>query len=113
MRDSQSLFESITKLDGLETVPIVLLFNKFDLLGQRMIDHPIVDYYPDYSGDPAPSNASRFFAAKFLELDRRPHGSLRIRMTSAVDYDDFKSVVDELGLSLFEHGLTIIPEKDE
>ena len=108
MQDAQSLFESITKLDGLQTVPIILIFNKFDLLEQKMVDHPIVDYYPGYSGDPV-----RFFAAKFLELDRRPHGSLRIRTTSAVDYDDLKSIIDELGLGLFQHGLTVIPEKEE
>lgn len=60
------------------TNPIVLLFNKFDLLEQRVKENPIEDYYPEYPEDSDPWAACRFFAAKFSELDRRPHGSLRV-----------------------------------
>ena len=73
MQGSLMLFESVTKLDGFSTVPILLLFNKFDLLEQRMWKDPIVDYYPEYSGDSDPLTACRFFAAKYSELDCRPH----------------------------------------
>lgn len=113
MQESRKLFEFITKIDGFRTVPIVLLFNKVDLLAQRMVENPIVNHYPEYPGDSDPMFASSFFATKFLELDRRPHGSLRIRVTSAVEHEDFKSMIDELGLNLFQHGLTVIPEAPE
>ena len=107
------LFESVTKLDGFKTVPIILLFNKFDLLEQRMGKNPIVDHYPEYSDNSDPMAACRFFAAKYSELDRRPHGSLRILVTSAVEPEIFKSTIDELWPDLFHNGLTVIPEAPE
>ena len=113
MQESQMLFEYITKLDGFKTIPIILVFNKLDLLKQRMTENPIANYYPEYSGDPDPMKGYRFFAAKFTEFDRRPEGSLRILVTSAVDYDDFKPTVDELWLDLFQDDLTLIPEASE
>ena len=104
------LFEYITKLDAFKNVPIVLVFNKLDLLKQRMMENPIVNYYPEYSGDSDPMTGYQFFAAKFAELDSRPKGSLRILVTSAVDYDDFKPTVDELWLDLFQDDLKISSE---
>ena len=113
MLESFLLFESITKVDGFRTTPIVLLMNKFDLLEQRMRENPIVDHYPEYSGDPNPMTACRFLAARYSELDRRPHRSLRIQVTSAVQHDDFKSSIDELWPDLFRNGLADIPESPE
>ena len=107
------LFESLTKLDGFRTVPIILLFNKVDLLKERMRKDPIVNHYPEYSEDSDPSTACRFFAAKYSELDRRPYGSLKTVVTSAVEQETFKSTVDEIWPDLFGHGLTVIPEASE
>lgn len=107
------LFESVTKLDGFRTVPIILVLNKFDLLKQRMREDPIVDRFQEYSGDPDPLTACHFFAAKFIEVDCRPYGSLKILVTSAVEPETFKSTVDELWPDLFTHGLPTIPEASE
>ena len=107
------LFEHITKLHSFKTVPIVLIFNKLDLLKQRMVENPIANYYPEYSGDPDPKQGYQFFAAKFSELHRRPNGSLRVLVTSAVDYDDFKPTVDELWPDLFQDELTVVSGASE
>lgn len=113
MLESLALFESIIKLEGFGTVPIILMLNKFDLLEHRMRNNPIVDYYPEYSGDSNPLHACRFIATKFSQLDHRPHGSLRMMVTSVVEDDDFKSTIDELWPDLFRQGLEIIPAAPE
>lgn len=110
MHESLSLFGSVTERDGFRAVPIILLLNKFDLLEQRMGEKPIVNHYPEYSDDSDPLAACRFFAAKFSEVDRRPHGSLRILVTSAVEPDTFRPTIDELLPDLFHNKLTDIPE---
>ena len=97
------LFESITKIQRYEDVPIVLLLNKLDLLEERMLKTPIAEYYADYSGDPKPLTACRFFADKLSELDRRLHGSLRILAISAVNPNRFVSTIEELWSDLFQH----------
>lgn len=97
MLESLTLFKSITKLDCFRDVPIVLLFNKVDLLEQQMRENPIVDHYPEYSGNSDPLAAYHFFAAKFSELDCRPQGNLRILETSAVELDTFGSTIGKFG----------------
>lgn len=39
--------ESIIKLDGFRSVPIILLHNKFDLLEQRMRKIAIMNWFPE------------------------------------------------------------------
>ena len=118
MQESLMLFKSITRLYEFRTVPILLLLNKLDLLGQRMRNNPIADYFPEYSGDSDPLAACRFFAAKFLELDNRPQGDLKVVVASAVDKYDFNCTIDELIPELFEGEMAVIPhavssEEDE
>ena len=113
MQESLTLFQSITELDDFRTVSIVLLFNKFDLLEQQMRENPIVDHYPEYSGDSDPLAAYRFFAVMFSELDCRSQGNLRTLVTSAVELDNSKSTIDKLRPFLFSQVLTWIPEAAE
>lgn len=110
MVESLMLFDTITKLDGFKTVPIVLLLNKYDLLEHYMRRHPILRHYPESPENSDPLTACRFFATKFSALDRRSHGSLTILATSAVEYDDFRSTMDKVWPVLFPYGLTVIPE---
>ena len=102
MLDSLDLFERMIQLDGFKCSPIVVLLNKLDLLAQRMESDPIADYFPEYSGDSHPLAACRFFAAKFLELDSRQKGNLRIVIASAVDPYDLNCTIGELMPELFE-----------
>ena len=110
------LFESISKYSGLRTVPLILLFNEFDLLRPRMRDYPVVDNYPDYSGSSNPSFACRYFAGKFVELDRNePPERPKIYVTNEVvqDDEDLESTVDDLCPNLFPRRLTTVPELPE
>ena len=70
-----------------------------------MLDTPIENHYPEYPGDSDPMQGYHFFAGKFSDLDRRPNRNLRMIVTSAVDYDDFKPTVDELWVDLFPDDL--------
>ena len=107
------LFEYMSQIGDLRSVPIILLFNNYDPLEERMKDHPIVNYFPEYSGDLDPSIACRFFAGKFAEHDRT--GRLTILLTNGVEQDeeDFQSMIDELCPDLFSNALTAIPEVPE
>lgn len=107
------LFESISKSSDHRTAPIILLFNNFDPLEQRMKDYPVVNYYPDYRGSLDEAFACRFFAGKFADHDRA--GRLTILLTNGVEQDDedLQSMIDELCPDLFSKALTAIAEAPE
>ena len=94
MTESLDIFAWLTKLEYLESTPIVVLLNKFDLLEEKMKVEPICDYFPSYCGSLDPSLACSYFARRFLRLDERPNASLRIYRVSAVDRDSFKATMD-------------------
>ena len=112
MLDSLDLFERMIQLDGFKFSPIVVLLNKLDLLAQRMESDPIADYFPEYSGDSHPLAACRFFAAKFLELDSRLAGNLRIVIASAVDPYDLNCTIGELIPELFAEKFVVFPDEE-
>ena len=113
MQEYLTIFESVSKSSDLRTVPIILLFNNYDLLRQRMKDSPVVDYYPDYLGSSNPSIASRYFAGKFADLDRAQR--LTIYVTNKVEQTDknLQSTVDDLCPDLFPRGLATVAELPE
>ena len=107
------LFESVCKPSGLRTVPIILLFNNYDLLRGRMKDYAVVDYYPDYSGSSNPSIACRYFAGKFVEFVRAQRLTIYVTNKEEQDDEDLLSTVDELCPDLFPKGLTTVLELPE
>lgn len=113
MHESLTLFRSVSSLGGLRAVPMIILFNNYDLLKQRLERHPITDYFPAHSGDSNPSIACRFFAGLFAEHDRA--GRLTILVTNKVEQieKDFYSMIDELCPDLFPEVLTTIAEVPE
>ena len=75
-----------------------------------MKDHPIVDYYPDYSGALSPSIACRFFSGKFVELDRAERLIIFVTNGTEQDDKDLRSMTEELYTKLFPKVLTFVSE---
>ncbi len=96
MKESLLLFEQITKLEEVQAVPILLFLNKVDLFKQKMIQTPICDTFPEYSGSLGCVTACNFFAEEFVKCDERPMGILRICITSAVDPKMFEDTVESI-----------------
>ena len=92
---------------------MILLFNDYDLLRQRMKDLPVVDSYPDYPGSSNPSIACRYFAGKFVEFVRAQRLTIYVTNKVQQDDEDLQSTVDELCPDLFPKGLTTVPELPE
>ena len=112
MLESMRLFKDITKIDEFRTVPILLLLNKLDSLAQRMRTDPIENRFPEYLGSSDPLAACHFFASKFLDLDRRPKGNLRVVIASAVDPHDLNCTIGELMPEVFKEEPAAIPNEE-
>ena len=94
MKESLIIFEQITKLEEVKAVPILLFLTKVDLFKKQMIQSPICDTFPEYSGSLGCVTACNFFADEFAKRDERQMGTLRICVTCAVDHTVFESTVE-------------------
>ena len=96
MKESLIIFEQIIKLEEANAVPILLLLNKVDLFKKKMIQKPICDTFPEYSGSLGCVTACNFFADEFAKRDERRMGTLRICVTSAVEPTMFEGTVESV-----------------
>ena len=112
MEQQIRFFASLTGLKKVEDVPIIILLNMTDILGQLITIRPISDYFEEYTGGANCFQACRFFANKFAISDQRVLGDLRIYGTCAVEENSFQGTLESLqnrsgrvkaaGLSTFE-----------
>lgn len=97
MKQPLALFEYLTQLSCFRNVTIIVLLNKFDILEQRIINNPISDHFPEYTGSSDCFGACRFFADEFAKIDHRSARSGLLRYpTSAVDPESFKSIAQNI-----------------
>lgn len=96
MQESLTLFTQITKLEAVKATPILLFLNKVDLFKQKMLQTPICDTFPEYSGSLGCVTACNFFADEFAKRDERHMGALKICVTCAVDPNGFESSVESI-----------------
>ena len=96
MKESLILFEQITRLEEIKAVPILLFLNKVDLFKEKLIQTPICDTFPEYSGSLGCVTACNFFAEEFAKRDERHMGALRICVTCAVDPKIFQGTVESI-----------------
>ena len=96
MEESLIIFEQITKLEEANAVPILLLLTKVDLFKKKMIQTPISDTFPEYSGSLGCVTACNFFANEFAKRDERHMGILRVCVTCAVEPTMFEGTMESI-----------------
>lgn len=96
MQQQIRFFASLTGLEEVRDVPIILLLNMTDVLEQLITIRPISDYFEDYTGGANCFQACQFFANKFAKSDRRVVGNLRIYGTCAVEESSFQGTLKGL-----------------
>ena len=74
IQDDLALFEKICSSKWLATTPILLLLNNADVLKSKLVEYPLGDHYPDYTGSSTDLEAAKsFFRQRFLGLNQK-HG---------------------------------------
>lgn len=86
MREALLLFESIMSLTWFKTSSIILFLNKTDLFKDKLLEKPVHDYFPDYTGAVNDFNAAAaYFANKFKGLNRTEDREIYVHYTNATD----------------------------
>ncbi|KAL8994722.1 MAG: hypothetical protein Q9169_005386 [Polycauliona sp. 2 TL-2023] len=86
MQEALLLFESIMSLTWFKKSSIILFLNKIDLFKEKLVDKPVKDYFPDYTGlDDDYNAASQYFANRFRSLNRTEDREIYVHFTNATD----------------------------
>lgn len=67
MEESIDVWKDIAKGEALADLPIILFFNKIDLLPQKLKSSPLKKVFKDYKGGSTPENAQRYIMEKYLK----------------------------------------------
>lgn len=102
MVDATNAFQDVVNASD---APIILLFTKYDLLGDCLEVQPFTDYFPDYSNRTDAhdyDNIALYLASHFLKLDQRNHGGTFVRFVNAADPDDFRAIFEEVNSEILQ-----------
>lgn len=94
MQEALNLFDSILGSSRLEKSAVTLLLTKVDLFENKLGEHPIGDYFPDYMGRSDDSAAGmEFFVKRFLSLNTREDREIEVFCTDVSDTKRFKPIL--------------------
>jgi len=106
MQEALMLFESILSLPWFRKSSIILFLNKMDLFKEKIVDSPIHDYFPDYSGDDADVQAGQeYFARKFKGLNRSQDREIYVHYTNATDTNLLKITMQSVQDTIIQNNL--------
>ena len=95
MKDAMRAFSEIS---ALVSVPIVLMFNKFDILKKCLGIYSFRHYFPDYTGSEVATEICKYLAVQFRRLDLRPDGILQVAVVNAANPDGFQNFLMSTGI---------------
>ncbi|CAF0826247.1 unnamed protein product [Adineta steineri] len=72
MEESIALFRTIVTNRGYRNFPVILILNKKDLLGEKIMYSHLVDYFPEFDGPKRDGQAAREFILK-MYVDLNPN----------------------------------------
>ena len=77
-----------------------------DLFQEKLVDKPIRDYFPDYSGaDEDVEAAKAYFAKKFRGLNRTPDREIYVHYTNATDTNLLKITMKSVQDTIIQNNL--------
>lgn len=109
MQEALLLFESIMSLTWFKKSSIILFLNKIDLFKEKLVEKPIKDYFPDYSGiDDDYHAGSEYFANKFRALNKTADREIYVHFTNATDTNLLKITMQSVQDTIIQTNLSIL-----
>ncbi len=95
--DSLNVFESFCDQERFHNCPLILLFNKMDLLAEKVQTSDIRKHFPEFQGDPHKlEDVQEFLVQSFQKRKGNNSRQLFYHMTTAVDTENFQKVFESV-----------------
>ncbi|KAI9140114.1 heterotrimeric G protein alpha subunit B [Paraphysoderma sedebokerense] len=108
IHDALCVFEDISNNKLLEKKSIIIFLNKIDILKVKISKSPIEKYFPDFTGPPDFSTACKFFAKKFMAVNRVKDRKLYVHYTWATDTNQIKVVLATVNKIIIQTNLAAV-----
>ena len=93
--ESVNIFDTIVNNKCFKKVAIIVFFNKFDLLKEKVKRSNIKEYFRDFEGDPRNvDNVQTFLVSMYNEVRRKPMQDFYYHFTTATDTKNIKVVFE-------------------
>ncbi len=95
--DSLNDFERFCDQERFHNCPLILLFNKMDLLAEKVQTSEIRKHFPEFQGDPHKlEDVQEFLVQSFQKRKGNNSRQLFYHMTTAVDTENFQKVFESV-----------------
>jgi guanine nucleotide-binding protein G(i) subunit alpha len=71
MGESLQLFEALLDSKWFLTTTIAIFFTKYDLLKKKLVNSPLENFFPDYTGGNDVALATKYIVGKFEEIGKK------------------------------------------
>jgi guanine nucleotide-binding protein G(i) subunit alpha len=71
MAESLQLLGALLASKWFLTTTIAIFFTKCDLLKKKLVNSPLENYFPDYTGGNNVSHATKYIVGKFEEIGKK------------------------------------------
>lgn len=109
IKESLEVFERVFHSPKLRSTPVILLLNKVDLFNERLTDHPVDKYFPDYKGPTDEKNSLKFIATKYAQRAKSKPTEKQLNHIypiTSTDSSNFLTVFESIREELLQSGLT-------
>ena len=97
MKEAVEVFDATVNLDWFRESPIILIFNKKDLLDKKIQESDTLkDVFPEYKGGKDPKKAEEFIQTMFLDLYKGNPNNIHQFTTSVLIPDSAKEAFQSL-----------------
>eukprot|EP01080_Neovahlkampfia_damariscottae_P000216 gene216-4462_t len=97
MKEAVEVFEATVNLDWFKNSPIILIFNKKDLLEKKIQENDTLkDVFPEYKGGKNPKAAEEFIQTMFFDLYKGNPDNIHQFTTSVLIPDSAKEAFESL-----------------
>ncbi|KAL9643391.1 hypothetical protein ABK040_010009 [Willaertia magna] len=96
MHESLNLFRQICYTEYLDNVPIIIFFNKADLLKEKIAEVDLSVAFPEYKGGKDFNKALDFIMKKFNSVNSKKHNTICSFVTTATETATIKLVFESV-----------------
>mmetsp|Transcript_50603 Transcript_50603/g.127099 ORF Transcript_50603/g.127099 Transcript_50603/m.127099 type:complete len:343 (+) Transcript_50603:156-1184(+) len=107
MLESVKLFTDVVSIRAISHVPLIIFFNKIDMLREKIATYPLSDLFEDYKGGSDPDAALSFIKDQYLDQiqSKRQH---YVHVTCALDRKNINVVFNAIRNILLKEDMATI-----
>ncbi|KAI1319467.1 hypothetical protein EDD11_004044 [Mortierella claussenii] len=109
MEEALMLFDQICNSQWFIDTAMIMFMNKTDIFREKIKQSSISTYFPDYNGQEGDySDATEFFRARFMRLNRSEHKEVYVHYTDATDTNLLRNIMSSVNDIILQRNVSVL-----